>query len=164
MVPVVRRVLVEARDDDVGLERADHPHDVRQSLVVPPDAERLLRGLRVAEVAHAREALLRPVDAARGEQLLGAHDVQELRLLAADEVLPAATARHRQVRGGRVSRVRQIGEQARVLVVRVGGDVEHAGGDAQPVDRVRERACVHRRLLGQGEGEEGGGDQASTSR
>ena len=69
----------------------------------PQIAERLRGGLRVAEVAHAGEALAGAVDAAGREQLLGADDVEQLVLLDADEILAAAAAGHRQVGGGHVA-------------------------------------------------------------
>src|SRR5262249_56830756 len=102
VVAVVRRLLVEAGDDDVGLEAADRPDHVGERLVVAPERERLVGALGVAEVAHAAEALLGAVEAARRPELLGANDVEELALLAADEVLAAAAARPRQVGGGDV--------------------------------------------------------------
>jgi hypothetical protein len=59
-------------------------------------------------------------------------------LLAADQVLPAAAAHHRKVGDLEVPHVREVREQSRVLVVGVRGDVQHARGRAEPIDRMRE--------------------------
>ncbi len=142
VVAVVRRLRGEARDDHVGPEAADGEHDVGQHLVVAPDAQRLVGALRVAEVARAREELLGAVDAARREQLLRADEPEQLVLLGPDEVLPAVAARHREVARAKATPSGQPGEEARVLVVGVGGHVEHAAGHTEAPDARRELSCM----------------------
>jgi hypothetical protein len=56
-------------------------------------------------------------------------------LLGPDQVLTAVAARDREIAGAHQLAVRQIGEQAGVLVVGMGRDVEHAAGDPQPGER-----------------------------
>ena len=93
------RVGGKARDDDVGAEAADRPHDVREHRVVAPELEGLLRVLGESEIQRAREALFGAVRAARGQQLLRADHAERRTQLLADQVLAAITARHGQVRG-----------------------------------------------------------------
>jgi len=61
-----------------------------------------------------------------------------------------------------VARADEVGEQPRVLVVGMRRHVEHAPGPAQSVQRVRERACVHRGREGQDQGEGGDVDQETS--
>jgi hypothetical protein len=156
VLTVIGRILVKAANDDVGLERADHPDDVSERLLVIPDGQRLGGGLRVPEVAHAREALLGAVERAGRQQFFGADDVEQLALLGADQVLPATAAGQREVGGGDVTIVGKIGEQAGVLVIGVGRDVQDAARTGEAVERVGEHACIHGRLLGRRRRTQGG--------
>src|SRR5690606_34066802 len=119
----------------IRLEAADHPHDIREDLLSAPDLERLVRGLRVSEISSAREELAASVDAARGEQLLRAYDSQAVPELRTDEVLAAVAAREREVGRVDLRAQRPVGNQARVLVVRMRGDVESAAQILQLLER-----------------------------
>ena len=100
MLPVtVARRAGEHRDDDLRPERAHHLHDVAEQRILRPVLEGLGGGLREAEVVRAREELMRPVDAPRGEQLFRANHAERLAELVADEVLSAVAAREREIRG-----------------------------------------------------------------
>jgi hypothetical protein len=140
----------EAGDDDVGLERADDPHQIGQHRAAVPDRQRLGRRLGVAEVAGAGEKLLGAVDAAGGEQLLGADEAEQRPLLGADQVLAAIAARQRQVGGAQQALAVQVGQKPRVLVVGVGGDIKDVADYGQPLDGAQEltSARLARRLLG----------------
>ena len=158
----VRRLGRKARDDDVGPEAADDPDHVGEHRVLAPDAQRLLGALRVAEVARAGEELLGAVDAARGQQLLRADEAERRPLLGADQVLAAVAAREREVGRAHLRAVGEVGEQRRVLVVGVGGDVEHAADDAQLAQAERDLGGVRlRRRTGRegGSGRHGGRDE-----
>ena len=87
------------RDDDMRLEGAHHGHHVKQERIVRPLRERFLRVLAEAVVVGACEVLPGPVDAARRQQLLGADHPEPLAQLIPDDILPAVTAREREVRG-----------------------------------------------------------------
>src|SRR5262249_4594552 len=86
------RLRGEPRDDDVGTELADHPHDVAEDRLSVPDGERLLGVLRVAEILGAGEVLPSSVQAARGEQLLRARHPERLAELGPEQVLSAVAA------------------------------------------------------------------------
>src|SRR5262249_9122619 len=62
----------EPGDDDVGPEGADPPHDVGHDGLPIPDPERLGGALREAEIDGAGEELPAAIEAAGGEELLGA--------------------------------------------------------------------------------------------
>ncbi len=120
------------RDDHVRTELADHAHDVAEDGLPVPDAQRLLGVLRVAEVLRAGEVLPPAVQPARGEQLLGARHAEQLAELGAEQILPAVAAGEREIGRPISAAASQVGDGLRVLVVRMGGDVEHAarGGEA----------------------------------
>src|SRR5690606_32097875 len=101
-----------------------------KDLVVSPDAESFRGALRVAEIAGSGEELARGVESPSREEFLRADDPEEIALFGADEVLASAAARQREVGGRDVAVVRQVGEQAGVLVVGVGGDVQNPAGVA----------------------------------
>lgn len=161
-MPVVGRILVEPRDDHIRLKRAHDPDHVGERFVVAPRVQGLRRAFRIPEIPHPREPLLRSVETARGQKLFGPDDVQKFRLLAADEVLSSSSPRHREIGSRHMPRVRQVAQEARVLVVRMRGDVEHTGGDPDSVDRVGEVGCVHRNLLGGHRGGERQGKECKT--
>ena len=81
------------RHHDVGTDRADHPDEVAEDLVVTPLLDRLLRAEREPEVDGAREVLLGPVPAVRLQQLLGPQHADGVEELRTDLVLPAVPAR-----------------------------------------------------------------------
>jgi len=135
----------KARDDDVGPEPPDDRHDVGQHGLAPPETQRLVGALREAEVARAREKLFGAVDAPGREQLLRADEPELGALLGPDEVLAAVAAGHRQVRRAHERDVLEVRQEARVLVVGVRGDVQHAPDDAEAAQRQ-----LHARGVGLG--------------
>jgi hypothetical protein len=131
-VGVVQR---EAGDHHVRLELPEDPDDIGQHLVVVPEAQRLLGRLGEAEIDGAGEELPPAVDAPRRQQLLRADEAQKIADLGTDQVLSAVAARHREVTRVRQPPLAEVGDEAGVLVVRVGGHVEHARQDAQLLQR-----------------------------
>ena len=143
--PGIRR---EAGEDDIRPEAPDDAHHVPQYPVVLPEAQGLLGGLAEAEVHGRGEELLRPVDAPRGAQLLGPDGRQAVPQLGADEVLAAAAAGEGQVGGAQVAAPGQGGEHGGVLVVGVGGHIEHAAHGLQAVQLLQQVRRVPDRRLG----------------
>ncbi len=135
----VGRSAREHGDEDLGPEAADDVEDVLEKRVARPEAERFVGGLREAEVVGAREILPRAVQVARGEQLLGANDAKAGPELRADEILPAFTAREREIRGLGAEAARQKHEELRVFVVGVGADHEDALVRAQLLENPGQR-------------------------
>ena len=78
--------------DDVGSKRANHADEIAQDHLAPPRLERLVAAEGVAEVDRAGEELLGPVQAMRGQQLLGPQHRQGVEQLGADLVLSAVAA------------------------------------------------------------------------
>jgi hypothetical protein len=115
----------ETRDDDVGLKFAKNPDHVGEDLFLIPNPECLVGGFRKTEILRAREELMAAVDPPRREQLLRADHTEKIADFRADEILPAVAPRHRKVARVRQPPVRQIGDQSRVLVVGMSGDVQH---------------------------------------
>jgi hypothetical protein len=101
----------EARDDDVGPERADDPHDVGEHLLVVPFREGLAVVLGIPEVPRAAEELAAAVDPAGREELLRPDDPEEVAELGPEEVLAAVAARQRQVGGPVAAPAREVGDQ-----------------------------------------------------
>ena len=122
----------EPGDDHVGPERADHPHDVGHDGLPIPDPERLGGVLREAEVDGAGEELPAAVEAAGGEQLLGADHPQLLEELGADHVLAAVAPREREIGRAVAAAAREVGDELGVLVVGVRGHVQDAPQLAEP--------------------------------
>ena len=125
----------EHGDDDLRLEAPDHGDDVFENRVARPEAERLLGRLREAEVVCAREELLRAIELARGEQLLGPDDAELGAKLGADQVLASLAARQGQVRCLRTHAAGQQDEQLRVLIVGMRPDHEDALVAAELAER-----------------------------
>ena len=131
-------VTREAHHDHVRPKATDQAHHVAQHLVFAPDLQRLLDALRVAEVDRPREQLLRPVTMARLEQLLRPDQPQTRTQLGPNQILPAVTARDRQVRRPRQSPLSEVAEQRRILVVGMSGHVQHAREHRKLLDRQRQ--------------------------
>ena len=148
----------EARDDDVGPELPDHAHDVAEHLAAVPEAERFLRGLRVAEVDRAGEELAPAVEPARGEQLLRAGQAEFLVEVAPELVLAAVAAGERQVGGAVAAAPGEVGDELRVLIVRMGADMEHGAHRAEIPQFLRDGGGVRRRRRAAGcRRQQGGG-------
>ena len=125
--------LVEGQgEDQVGPEGADDAHHVAERLVVPPLREGLLDAEREAELVGAREVLLDSVVAVDREELLGAHHPEGLAELGADRVLPAFAAGQGQKRGAVAEAAGESHQHPVVLVVGMGGHVEHARRHSEP--------------------------------
>ena len=77
------------------------------------------------------------VEAAGGEQFLGAGHAQFLAEFRPQHVLPAVAARQREVGGAVISPARQIGDQQGVFIVGMGGDVKHAAHFAEALQLLQ---------------------------
>jgi hypothetical protein len=128
----------EARDDDIGPELADDANDVAKHGVAVPEAERLLRRLRETEVDGAGEELAAVVEAAGGEEFLGAQHAEFLVKVLAEFILAAVAARERQVGGAVAAAEGEVGDELGVLIVRVRGDVEDGAGGAEAAQFLRD--------------------------
>ena len=116
----------KARHDHVRTKLPDDPHDVAQHLPPIPEPQCLLGRFGIAEVDRAGEELDAAVELARLEQFLGAGHAELGVELGADLVLPAVAPRQRKVAGAVAARPGEVGDQVRVLVIRVGGDVQQS--------------------------------------
>ena len=126
VVPVSAALGRESRDDDVGPERPDDPDDIGQHLLPVPDSQGLAGTLGEAEVDRAGEELPAAVEPPRGQQFLGPDHPELFEELGTEHVLPAVAAGQREVGRAVVAAAGQIGDQLGVLIVGMGGDVEHA--------------------------------------
>ena len=138
----------KTRDEHVGTKSADDAHDVGEDVVAIPEGERFLVAFRETEIVGAGEKLHAAVDAPRGEQFLGADDPERGAEFGADEVLPAVAAGEREVAGAIAVRAGEAGDQARVFVVGVGGDVKHAAHLVEGAQLLQDRAGGKRRGRG----------------
>ena len=109
----------------MGPELAHHVHHIAQHLFHGPELQRLVDALRVAEVEGAREVLPSAVEGARGEKFARADHAEPFVQARPDQVLPALAPAERQVGGFGAHPARERREEARVLVVGVGGDHQH---------------------------------------
>ena len=83
------------------------------------------------------------IDAPRGEQFLCANNAELVAQLRADQILAAIAAGERKI-GGIVERaVRPVGDQARVLIVRMRRNVEDAAEDVQLLERETNLRRIH---------------------
>ena len=120
------RLRREARHDHVRPEGADYADDVSQDFLPIPDPQSLLVILRKPEVFRAREVLSSPIQTPRGKQFLGAGHAQLLAELGPEQVLAAVAARERQIGRPVSTTARQVGDDPRILVIRMRCDVQHA--------------------------------------
>src|SRR5439155_169945 len=126
----------------VAVMRPEPPHhrdDVGEHGVAGPEAERLSGGLGEAEVVRARKKLMRTVQLARGEELLGADHAQLGAELGADEVLAALAAAQGEIGGLGAEALGEIGEELSVFVIGVGADDEDAFVRPELLEQVRQR-------------------------
>ena len=122
----VCRIGRKTRDDDVRPKGADDTHDIRQDLLAVPDSQCLLWRFGEAKVERAGEELPAAIYVSGGEEFLGSDDAELFPKLPPEDVLSAIAARQREIRRAIVPSARKIGDELRVLVVRMGCDVEHA--------------------------------------
>ena len=149
VVLAAARALERQGEDDVGSERAHDAHDVSERLLVAPLRERLFDAERIAELVGAAEILLDRVVPVKGQELACAQHAERVEQLRADGVLPAFTPRHREQGRVQAEAAGEAHQDAVVLVVRVGGDVEHptARPDAPEREAEAVRATVEREGL-----------------
>ena len=128
VMPVLawRRIGGKDGDDHVGPESAHHPHHVGQHFFFAPELERLPVILGIAKIPGPREKLLAAVNPPRRQQFLGADHPQFVPDFRSQHVLPAFAAVDREIGGAAIAAPRQKGDQARVFVVRMRRDQEHA--------------------------------------
>ena len=137
----------KSRDDNVRAELADQAHDVAKDGLPVPDTQGFLGSLRVPEVLRAGEVLLPAVQPARGEQLLRARHAERLAELGAEQVLAAVAASERKIGRPVSASAGKVSDGLRVLVVRMGGDVEHAAHVGEAAQLLQD-LCSRRRLGG----------------
>src|SRR6185436_14221591 len=136
-VPVALRA-VPLRSDYQRAKSANDANHVSEHRFPVPLGEGLFARLAEAEVEGAGEELYRAIHPSRGEQLIGANDAEQLIQLGAQQVLAAVAPCERQVRGARLTSLREVSQQSAVFVVRVGAGMKHAGDNSQSPDRLAE--------------------------
>ena len=159
-------------DEDVGTESADYAHDIGEDGAAVPDPERLVRMLGEAEVIRAREELDGPIDPPRGDQFLRTNHPETIAQVGTDEILTSVAAGEGEIARAIAATEGQRGEQAGVLIVGMGGDVQDATQLAERVQLLenppgRERlgprcvdGCAGHRRRGEKEGGEAEGEGA----
>ncbi len=100
-------------------------------MLAAPFFDGFLRGFGEAEVDGAGEELFCAVDAARGEEFLGANDAHRVALFRADKILSAFAAGNGKIAGADFPAAGEPGEESGVLIVGVGGDQQRAAGDGE---------------------------------
>ena len=135
-VPVSRRPVEAAHDDERAVEADDADHVLEHRLAVPA-SKGFVHRLRVAVVDRRREVeVVQTVVAAGEDEFAGPDEAEGVEEFRADRVRPGlAAVEAEQRRPGAPSPTGQ-GEHAGVLVVRVRGDVEQAGRRGEFADAV----------------------------
>ena len=130
-VPVARRPVEAAHDDERAVETDDPDHVLQHRLPVPA-AVRLLDGLRVAVVDRRREVEVVEAVVAPGEDEFARPDEAEsVEKLGADGVRARLAAVEAEEGGARAPPPAREREHAGVLVVGVCGHVQEARGRRQ---------------------------------
>jgi hypothetical protein len=130
----------EHRNHDLGPESPDHLHNVCQERLAGPERQRLGRGLGVPEVERTREILPPTIQGPRCLELPGTDDSETLEELRTDEILPPVAPREGEVRRLRTLTQGHLGQEPRILVVRVGTDHEHT---LHPLEPPEEQPSGH---------------------
>ena len=104
-----------------------------------PLGEGLLVVLGETEILRASEELLAAVDATRGEEFLRADDAQGVTQFRANEVLSPFPSRKRKVANTHGALFCHVGNELRVLVVGMCGDVEYAATLAELAQFLQDR-------------------------
>ncbi len=112
-------------DDHIRLERADDANDIGQNLLPVPNAQRFAIILGIAKIHRAGEKLFATVQPARSQQFLRANDAEFFAEFRSEHVLAAVAARDRKISGAIVPAPREKGDELRVLVIGMRGDVKH---------------------------------------
>ena len=118
------RLRRKPRDNHVGSESADDADNIRDSLLAVPDAQGLAIILGKAEVDGASEKLPASIETAGGQQFLSANHAQLFAELRAQHILSTIPAGQGQISRAITAAARQIGDELRVLVIRMGSDVK----------------------------------------
>jgi len=137
-------------EDDIGPEGSNGAHHIPQGRLVAPETQGFFRGFGKAEIHRPGEKLFRTINASGSAQFLGANGRQGIPQLRADQVLSTATPRHGEIGRAQIAAPTEGGQGGRVLVIRVGRDVEHAAHHLQFVQGFQEfRRILHgQRCLG----------------
>src|SRR5258708_23546780 len=112
-------------DEYVRTKRADNSHHVAENLLAVPDAKRFFVVLGKTKIICSREKLTSTIDAARAQQFLRANHSELFAQFRSAQILSAITACQREISGAITTTARQVGDQARVFVVRMSCDVKH---------------------------------------
>jgi len=107
-----------------GWKRRMTRNDVADDFVATPDALGVGVVFGEAEIEGAGKVLASAVEAAAGEELLGAGDTEFVAKFGSDDVLAAVAAGEGEVGGAVTLTAREPGEELGVFVVGVGGGVE----------------------------------------
>src|SRR5436190_6723348 len=115
----------KSRHDDVRAKLADDADHVGEHLLPIPEAQRLFRRLGKPKINRPRKKLPATIKPAPGHQFLRAGDAQLLVELRADFVLSAIAAGDREIAGAIAAPAREVGDELRVLVIRMRRDVKN---------------------------------------
>src|ERR1035437_144744 len=116
----------KAIDDHVGMKFADDANDVGQYLLPVPNVERLAIVFGKSKINRAGEKLAATVEAAGGEQFLGARHAKLVPQFRAENILTTVPARHGKISRAIIPTTRKIGDELCVFVVGMRREVEHA--------------------------------------
>ena len=152
VVPVPAGALGgEPGDDHVGTELPDHPDQIAEDALLPPDLEGFRGRLGIAEIDGPGEVLLGPVDPAGGQELLRSKETELRPLFRADQVLAALAARDREIGRPVFPALRERGQERGVLVVGMGPDIEDAPENVELLEGdLQVRGVGDAALLGAG--------------
>src|ERR1035437_6483003 len=106
----------KAVDDHVGMKFADDANDVGQYLLPVPNVQRLAIVFGKSEINRAGEKLAATVEAAGGEQFLGARHAKLFPQFRTENILSTVPARYRKVGGAIIPATRKIGDELCVFV------------------------------------------------
>src|SRR5215211_3146635 len=115
----VARSSRKNRQNDLWPECAYHFHHIIQQRILWPVLVRLFSTLGKSKVVSACKILMRTVDATRCKKLLAPDYTECFAELISNQILPAVTAREREVRRLGVSSTLQPRYELTVFVVRV---------------------------------------------
>src|SRR5215207_2390932 len=131
MAVLVGGLSAPARNDDLRLNQPYGAGDLADHSISSPLRERVGAALAVAEVVEGAEQGLRSVDGASVLALPGAEHAQRLAAVRVEPILSCLSPRGRPVDRAHAEAVREIGEEAAVLVVGVGAYLQHGAGHRQ---------------------------------
>src|SRR5438067_320130 len=97
MVSMAAALGRKARDDHIGPEGTDDPHDVAQDSLAVPNPQGFLRRFRKSKINRSREKLPSAIQPPRGQHFLSADHTQLIAEFRPEHVLSAITAREREI-------------------------------------------------------------------